>query len=137
MITAYALLLDRCGLSHREAALLHAVRPDTVKSWAAGRNRPPQGAVAELRALYVKIERAAREAVAQIVRAGATPDLIELGLASDDQEARGLGWPCVGTQAAMLGLVAAWATVPVAVVPRGSTRARRAGGSPAISSRPS
>lgn len=123
--TAFALLLDRCGLSHREAAVLLEVRPDTVKSWSAGRNRPPAGVLADLRRLYAAIERAAAEAVAQIALAPADAE-IELGLASDDAEAQGLGWPCVGAQAAMLGIVAARCGRPVRIVPRGSTLATAA-----------
>ena len=109
MITAYALLLDRCGLSLREAAVFHNVRSDTAQKWAAGRSRVPPGAVADLRALYARIEAAAVEALDQIeaLAAQGAPDRVELALASDDTEAQALGWPCVGTQAAMLGLVLA------------------------------
>ena len=117
---------DRCGLSHREAADLHRVRLDTVKSWASGRNRPPPGAITELRTLYARIERSARATITQTTRMGPQPDCIELGLASDDTEAQGLGWPCVGAQAAMLGLVTAWTQSPIAIVPRGSTPATAA-----------
>lgn len=124
MTTAYALLLDRCGLSHREAALfVHQVRPDTVKAWAAGRNRVPAGAIAELRALYARIEAAAVQALDQIeaMAADGAPDRIELGLACDDAEAQALGWPCVGAQAAMLGLVVACMAGDAMIVPRGAT----------------
>ena len=54
----------------------------------------------------------------------APPDRIEIGLAADDAEARQIGWPCVGAQAAMLGIVAAH--VDVVIVPRGSTPATAA-----------
>ena len=121
MTTTYALLLDRCGLSHREAAEFHGVRLDTVKSWSAGRNGVPPGAIDELRALYAKIETAAAEAVA-LIRAQAAED-VELGLARDDGEARSLGWPCVGAQAASFGLAAARATIPVRVARGGAAAA--------------
>lgn len=129
MTTAYALLLDRCGLSQREAAAFHGVRLDTVKSWSSGRNRAPAGAIEELRALYARIERAATEALAQIAalaRSHCEPAEIELGLASDDHEAQALGWPCVGAHAAVLGLIAARAGLPVRIVPHGSTAASAA-----------
>lgn len=76
----------------------------------------------ELRGLYARIERAAAEAIAAIQQA---PDgaEIEIGLASDDPEAQSLGWPCVGAQAAVLGLVVAALDRPVRIVPRGSTQA--------------
>ncbi len=75
--------------------------------------------MAELRALHARVERAAGEALRLLAESGA--DGLEIGLSSDDAEARSLGWPCVGAHAACLGLVAARAAVPVRVVPRGAT----------------
>jgi hypothetical protein len=124
-VTLYALLLDRCGLSHREAAALSGVRLDTIKSWSSGRNRAPAGVLAELRTLYAQIERAAVEALGEIER-HPEAEMIEIGLAADDHEAQALGWPCVGAQEAMLGLVVARCRRPVRIVPRGSTVATAA-----------
>ena len=56
MKTVYAAALSRLGLSHAEAAELHAVRKDTVHSWASGRNRVPAGVWDDLRALEAKIQ---------------------------------------------------------------------------------
>lgn len=129
MTTTYALLLERCGLNLREAADFHRVRPDTVRSWSSGRNPASAGAIAELRDLYARIERAAGGGMAQIQNLGRQhrlPDMIELGLAADDAEAQSLGWPCVGAHAAVLGLVAVRVTVPVRIVPRGTTTATAA-----------
>lgn len=122
MITPFALLLNRCGLSHREAAAFLRVRLDTVKSWSSGRERVRPSVLAELRALYARIERAAAEVTAVLpARHLAAPDLIELGLASDDAEAQAIGWPCVGVHAAVVGIVAARLDLPVRIVPRAST----------------
>ncbi len=121
MITAYALLLDRCGLSHREAADFHGVRHDTVKSWSAGRNPTPDGVIAELRDLYARIERAAADQLKLIKKQ--RPAIIELGLAADDHEAQSRGWPCVGAQAACYGIIAARTQQIVRIVPAGSTPA--------------
>ena len=127
-MTLYALLLARCGLSHREAAAYHAVRLDTVKSWSAGRNRAPPGALAELRELYRAIERTAASALVEIggIAGDAAAGEIELGIATTEAEARELGLPCVGAHAALLGIVAARLDRPVAIVPRGSTAATAA-----------
>ena len=125
MTSLYALLRERCGLSLREAADLHGVSHDSVVSWSSGRRIPPTGVIAELRALYVRIENAADQIVAMADDVG--PDLtIELGLASDDAEAKSIGWPCVGAQAAALGVGAALIDNPVTIVPRGSTAATAA-----------
>ena len=124
MTTVYALLLDRCGLSHREAAELHGVRLDTVKSWAAGRNQAPAGVVAQMRALYANLVQAAAHQVAFIAGPLTVNTVeIELGLARRDDEARTLGLPCIGAHKALLGMVAAGVSLPCVVVPRGSTPA--------------
>lgn len=104
---------------------MHGVRLDTVKSWCSGRNRANDGVIRELRQLHAKIERVATEALVLISRA---PDAeeIELGYAADDHEAQALGWPCVGAQAASLGLVIARCDRPVRLVPRGATVATAA-----------
>lgn len=125
-MTLFALLIDRCGLSHQEAAEFLQVRRDTVHSWSTDRRPAPAGVIGQLRALYRAIDRAANEAMAELGRAikqRGAPEVIELGLASDDHEARSLGLPCVGAHAALLGLVAARLDVPVVIVPRGSTAA--------------
>jgi hypothetical protein len=53
--TLYSACLSRLGLSQAEAAALHDVRLDTVKSWSAGRNPVPEGAWADLRAYEAQI----------------------------------------------------------------------------------
>lgn len=53
--TLYAACLSRLGLSQFEAAALHGVRLDTVKSWSSGRNRVPAGAWSDLRTLEAHI----------------------------------------------------------------------------------
>jgi len=50
----------------------------------------------------------------------------ELGFAGDDDEARALGWPCVGAHGALLGLIVARAPAQCIVVRRGSTPATAA-----------
>lgn len=124
-MTPYTLLLQACGLSHREAAELHGVRLDTVKSWSSGRNRAPEGVLADLRTLYTAIRRAADQALAVFAEVPAG-DEIEVGYPADDHEARALGFPCVGAWRAMMALVAAELDRRVALVPRGSTPATAA-----------
>ncbi len=114
MITPFALLLARCGLSHREAASALGVRLDTVKSWASGRNGTPPAVLEELRTLYARIVRAAAEMLALI--AEQAPDEVDLMLAPDDVTARERGWPAVGAQAAMLGVVVAQCRRPMRIV---------------------
>lgn len=110
MTTIFAMLMQTCGLSHREAADVLHVRIDTVKSWSSGRRQAPQDALAELAALSARIEGAATEALAQIDAMAdqhGIPEEIDLGIASDDVEARSIGWPCVGAQCASVALIVA------------------------------
>lgn len=127
MNNQFALLLHTCGLSHREAAELLNIRPDTVKSWAAGRRNCPDAVLADLAAIADSIDRAAEQTIDQIdsvAAAKGAPETIELGIASDDHEAQSLGWPTVSVQRAMLGLVLGRGIAMgyrFAIVPRGST----------------
>jgi len=121
-VTPYALLLQLCGLSHREAAEFHGVRPDTVSSWASGRHRAPPGALDELRELHGLIRKMANGAVSTIREAKGARD-IEIGYPADDAEARALGMPCVGAWRASMALVVARIAEPIRLVPRGSTLA--------------
>lgn len=124
------LLIELCGLSHREAADYLGVREDTVKSWF--RARPPTakpGVIAELRALAAEQQKAADNQVMlikELVERHGTPDQIELSLSSDDREAQSKGWPCVGAERRTYALVAVAVDIAVALVPRGSTTASAA-----------
>jgi hypothetical protein len=126
MKTTFSLLCDRCGLSQPAAADFLKTRLDTVKSWSSGRNEAKVSVLDELRDLYARIEEAAEAASEQIealldARIDA-PDEIEIGLASDDHEARQLGLPCVGAHEALIGLVVAgFPGQRFKIVPRGST----------------
>lgn len=124
-MTPYRLLLSRVGLSQADAAAMHGVRLDTVKSWCASRNRAPAGVIAELRALHSKQRRAAAEGIAL---AGKVPPgaEIELGYAVDDAEAQSIGWPCAAAQHAALGMTIARLDRPVRLTPRGTTQATAA-----------
>jgi len=128
--TAFGMLAQLCGLTQREAAELLGVRPDTVKAWWRGRRRAPRAVLEQLAQLAETIDRAAAEAGAEtdrlIEEGPGAPDLLELGVARDDAEARTLGWPCVGAHEAVLARVAAAAIrtgLDIAVVPRASTPA--------------
>ena len=84
MKTLYAACLSRLGLSQAEAAALHCVRLDTVKSWSSGRNRVPQGAWDDLRAHEGRIVNAGDAMIEAWSAAGSPP--IEI----NDTEADGI-----------------------------------------------
>ncbi len=107
-MTLFALLRDRCGLSHREAAEFLGVRLDTVKSWSSGRNPCPPGVIEALRSLYRSMDRAASEAVKlhKKQRAGT----LQLNTGGK----RFAEWPG-GSGRALLGIVAALVDEPVEI----------------------
>lgn len=119
MTTPFKLLTQLAGLSLPEAGRFLDVRPDTVKSWASGRNPTPDGAIDQLRDLIDRIDIAAEQAL-QVIDETQPAD-IELGYCADDHEAQSLGFPCVGAHNAVLARVVCDAEVPVRLVPRGST----------------
>ncbi len=125
LTSEFSYLFECWGIYGTDNDRFLKVRIDTIKSWSSGRNGAPEGAIAELRGLYARIETAAGEALTTINHAppGAK---IELGMAADDYEAQHLGWPCVGAHAAVLGLVAARTERLVRIVPRGTNIATAA-----------
>lgn len=94
-MTLFASTLHGLGLSHSDAADFLGVRLDTVKNWSSGRRAVPDGVFAALHKLARRQIRAA-EAIAKNAENAA----IELEIASDDAEAKEIGWPCVGAQMA-------------------------------------
>lgn len=125
MITLYPILLTLSGLSQREAAEMHGVRLDTLKSWGAGRNPVPPGVIAEIKGLIRRQRRAADELLAMMGGAGAA-DEIEIGVASDDHEAQSLGWPCASAHRQAIAMAAAMTDRSIRLVPRESTPASAA-----------
>lgn len=129
-MTTFALLTQRCGLSISEAAEFLDVPLNTIKSWSSGRRATPQGVIDELRALYRLIEDSAAKALIEIgdllAEAGEPPAEFEIGVAETDGDAKSLGLPCAAAHRTMAGLVAARLSLPVRIVPRGSTLATKA-----------
>ncbi len=128
-MTPFSLLSGAAGLSHREASVFLSVQIDTVKSWSCGRNRCPQGALDEMKALIHCQSAAAEEhlkTIKNITRKADAVQAVELGYPADDHEAQTLGWPCVGAWRGMAARVLAASTIPITLVPRGSTPATAA-----------
>lgn len=78
----------------------------------------------ELAALIVKQGEAADQVDDLVASRSEQPEIIELGVASDDHEAQTLGWPTATAHAMTLAIVAARLIgdgLTVEIVPRGST----------------
>lgn len=132
-MTPFGILAKLAGLSQREAAEFHRVRLDTVKSWSSGRNACKPEVLAELRGLIAAQEHAARETLVAISwrvsgewAVAENPDIsVEIGYPATDEEARALGWPCIGAWSAMAARILAVANQQVRLVPRASTAATK------------
>lgn len=126
-MSAFALLMQRCGLSQREVAEFLEVRLDTIKSWSSGRNPTRLAIINEMRDLCHKIEESGQrlaEGQSRLIEKQREDSgqsvLLEFGVAQSDAEARTLGFPCIGAHAAALGVAIANlpSDVEVDVVPR-------------------
>jgi len=109
--TPFAVLVERCGLSQREAAEFLKVRIDTVKSWSAGRNVAKPEVLAELRGLYANIQAASEELAQHVAKLlarqselGIKQRAIVFGAAETDDVARAFGFPSQGPYMAAIGL---------------------------------
>lgn len=121
-MTLFSSILKLSGLSIREAADFLSVRPDTVKSWSAGRNPVPSGVMDQMHNLLAKQEQAASEIIDLWNEQGRAQQ-IEVGYASDNYEAQSLGWPSVGAQ--MAAYARMWEMIhgecDIILSPKGST----------------
>ena len=118
-MTPFGLLLTLSGLSQREAAAFLRLSPTSIDKMSRGHRAAPPGVLAEMCALIARQQAAADEALDIIEEA--RPPEVEIGFPADDHEANVLGWPCVSAWQAMAARVVAEASVPVRLVPRGST----------------
>lgn len=72
-MTTFKHALMICGLTQSEAADFLGVRIDTVKSWSAGRNAPPEGVWKLLASLFNQIQDAADGAADAMALDGIDP----------------------------------------------------------------
>ena len=128
MTTLFRILIDACGLSLREAADFLDSREDSIMSWSSGRRGTPPGVIEELHELLTRQTIAAQhgaDVIRKKMKKNGAPETVEIGIAADDHEAQGLGWPTVSAHAAVIGkmlaLLPSGAARRVVIVPRGST----------------
>jgi len=98
MTNVYNLLREACGISQTEAAeFVHRTRLDSVKSWCSDRRTAPQGVINDLRKLAREIQNAGAN-YAELLKRTNEDNLYIIGLPSDEQDARGCGFPSIGAQ---------------------------------------
>lgn len=132
-MTTFSALARICGLSQTEIVELLSVSSEALQAWLTGNPHAPPGALDAIHKLVSTQHRAASEGAAVILARlyeHGMPEAIELGAATDDHEARSLGWPTASAHLATLGMTIAMLPPDLAerirVVPRGSTPASAA-----------
>lgn len=91
-MTAYALMLHSTGLSIREAAKLHKVPAQTVRSWLSGAADAPEAAIKYLYAVIDLQHHAAEWVIADIQKHNPQGP-IKVCVTDDEHESGTLGWP--------------------------------------------
>ena len=124
----YDCLLAASGMDSIDAAHFHGVDEEAIYMWISGDEEPPQYEIEKISDLICRMAVSVAEVLDHVLeqteKHGAGPDLLELGLASDDQEAGILGWPNKSVHKMVLGMTTAQMTeigIKVSIVPRGST----------------
>jgi hypothetical protein len=121
--TAFALLLERCGLEREYAPLVLYATPritrQQVVEWSDGVSQPPADVMRALRVLYTFIEKDALaylEKLDQLERDSETADRVTIRLSHTVTEANDAGYPTPGVHAAAVGLIFSRCAEPVVVV---------------------
>jgi hypothetical protein len=104
--TTFAVMAERCGLAHAEAARFLHVSETVVEQWARGEGTPDRAAISEMRALYRRIVHAGRE-LGEALRIRLETQHtrhVEIGRVDDDRQATVCGFPSAGPHAAAVGI---------------------------------
>ncbi len=125
---AYSCILASTGMNVADAAAFHEVSEDLIIEWIGGSEDPPDEAMDDISQLVCRMAESVAEVLDHVLdkagEHGGYPDVLELGLASDNVEAQTLGWPNANSHRTVIGLTAAQMValgIKVSVVPRGST----------------
>ena len=124
----YDCLLAASGMDSIDAAEFHGVDEEAIYMWISGDEEPPQFEIEKISDLICRMAVSVAEVLdpitAQVEKHGAPPAVLDLGLASADQEAGVLGWPNKSVHKMVLGMTTAQMSeigIKVSIVPRGST----------------
>ncbi|MEN9854949.1 MAG: hypothetical protein RLZZ157_75 [Pseudomonadota bacterium] len=132
-MTPFQALIFASGLSYAEAGELLGVNKGTVRDWARGKTRLPEGRLAWAHARVVSMLTKADTLVDALNATSAqngAPATIQIAVSTDDDEARLNGFSSREQESATIGLALAQLPLDrlaiVKLVPRGSTVATAA-----------
>ncbi len=119
VINIFSTLRAATGLSLAETADYLNVSQKNVERWVDGVREPPEGVINEMSEL-VALQTKVVERQLSFMKANSVK-LAEIGYPGDDEEAKSMGWPCVGAVKVVLGRIIAGSDASITLAPRGST----------------
>lgn len=129
-MTPFATLLAASGLSYIKAGSFLGVTKETVRDWSRGKSRTPADALEAMHDLVSRmLEKSDTllDAYDELSSLHESPDVIEIGMSTDDHEAKANGFVDLNHERATIGLAVAQLPLgAVKIVPRGSTLATAA-----------
>lgn len=118
-ITIFSTLRTATGLSLFETAAYLNVSQKNVERWVDGVRDPPEGVIKEMAELVVLQTKAVERQLSFMKTNGVKQ--AEIGYPVDNEEAKSMGWPCVGAVKVILGRIIAGSDASIILSPRGST----------------
>lgn len=118
-ITVFATLRAAAGLSLFETADYLKVSQKNVERWVDGVREPPEGVIKEMSELVAMQTKVVVRQLSFMKTNGVKQ--AEIGYPVDDEEAKSMGWPCLGAVKVVLGRIIAGSDTSIILSPRGST----------------
>ena len=118
-ITIFSTLRAATGLSLFDTAAYLNVSQKNVERWVDGVREPPEGVIKEMSELVAMQTKVVVRQLSFMKTNGVKQ--AEIGYPVDDEEAKSMGWPCLGAVKVVLGRIIAGSDTSIILSPRGST----------------
>ena len=118
-ITIFSTLRAATGLSLFDTAAYLNVSQKNVERWVDGVREPPEGVIKEMSELVAMQTKVVDRQLSFMKTNGVKQ--AEIGYPVDDEEAKSMGWPCLGAVKVVLGRIIAGSDTSIILSPRGST----------------
>lgn len=119
VINIFSTLRAATGLSLSETADYLNVSQKNVERWVDGVREPPEGVIKEMSELVAMQTKVVVRQLSFMKTNGVKQ--AEIGYPVDDEEAKSMGWPCLGAVKVVLGRIIAGSDTSIILSPRGST----------------